>query len=62
VGCQVHRGCYLAWVSVVDTVQALLEQQAALYPDYGIVITGHRYLSPHYITPQTLKIQVSVAL
>jgi hypothetical protein len=46
VGCQVHGGYYLAWVSVVDTVQALLEQQAALYPDYGIVITGHRYLSP----------------
>ena len=46
VGCQVHGGYYLAWVSVVDTVQALLEQQAALYPGYGIVITGHRYLSP----------------
>jgi hypothetical protein len=44
VGCQVHGGYYLAWVSVVDTVQTLLEQQVALYPGYGIVITGHRYV------------------
>jgi hypothetical protein len=41
-GCQVHGGYYLAWVSVVDQVQSLLQEEASRYPDYGIVITGHR--------------------
>lgn len=41
-GCEVHGGYYLAWVSVVDQVQALIEEQMELYPDYRLVITGHR--------------------
>jgi hypothetical protein len=41
-GCEVHGGYYLAWVSVVDQVQALIEGQMELYPGYGLVITGHR--------------------
>lgn len=41
-GCQVHGGYYLAWVSVVDQVRSLLEQQASEHPEYSIVITGHR--------------------
>lgn len=41
-GCQVHGGYYLAWVSVVDQVQSLIQAQVDLYPGYGIVITGHR--------------------
>lgn len=40
-GCQVHHGYYVAWLSVADQVQNLLQTQAALYPDYDIVITGH---------------------
>jgi hypothetical protein len=43
VGCQVHGGYYLLWEAVVSDVQALIEEQAGMYPDYGIVITGHRY-------------------
>ena len=41
-GCQVHGGYYLAWVSVVDQVQSLIQAQVGLHPGYGIVITGHR--------------------
>jgi hypothetical protein len=44
-GCQVHGGYYLAWVSVVDQVQSLIQEQVDTNPGYGIVITGHRYLS-----------------
>ncbi|KAL1967435.1 hypothetical protein VTN77DRAFT_3220 [Rasamsonia byssochlamydoides] len=46
VGCEVHGGYYLAWVSIVDQVTSLLQEQAAQYPDHGVVFTGHRYL-PH---------------
>jgi hypothetical protein len=42
-GCQVHGGYYLAWVSVVDQVQSLIQGQLDLYPGYGVVIAGHRY-------------------
>ena len=41
-GCQVHGGYYLLWVSVYEDVQSLIQSQVSLYPDYGIVITGHR--------------------
>ena len=41
-GCEVHGGYYLAWVSVVDQVRSLLEQQASDHPEYSVVITGHR--------------------
>ena len=42
-GCQVHGGYYLLWVSIVDQVQTLIQDQVSQYPDYGVVITGHRY-------------------
>lgn len=45
VGCQVHGGYYLLWEAVVSDVQSLIQEQASQYPDYGIVITGHRYSS-----------------
>jgi hypothetical protein len=41
-GCQVHGGYYLLWASIYEDVQCLIQHQASLYPDYGIVITGHR--------------------
>ena len=41
-GCQVHGGYYLLWASVYENVQSLIQDQVSLYPDYGIVITGHR--------------------
>jgi hypothetical protein len=41
-GCQVHGGYYLLWASIYEDVQCLIQDQASLYPDYGIVITGHR--------------------
>ena len=40
--CQVHGGYYLLWVSVHDQVLTELQSAAASYPDYGIVLTGHR--------------------
>ncbi|KAN0110021.1 feruloyl esterase A [Hyaloscypha variabilis] len=40
-GCQVHGGYYLLWASVYENVQSLIQDQVSLYPDYGIVITGH---------------------
>lgn len=40
-GCQVHGGYYLLWVSVVDSVQSMIQAQVDQYPDYGVVITGH---------------------
>ncbi|KAL1979820.1 hypothetical protein VTN96DRAFT_5080 [Rasamsonia emersonii] len=40
-GCEVHGGYYLAWVSIVEQVQARLQEQKALFPDYGVVLTGH---------------------
>lgn len=41
-GCQVHGGYYLLWASVYEDVQSLIQEQVSLYPDYGVVITGHR--------------------
>ena len=41
-GCQVHGGYYLAWLSVMDEVQSLIQEQFDQYPDYSLVITGHR--------------------
>lgn len=46
-GCEVHGGYYLAWVSIVEQVQARLQEQKALFPDYGVVLTGHRYAYTH---------------
>ena len=45
VGCQVHGGYYLAWLSVRDRVDELVKAAVAKYPSYGLVITGHRYVS-----------------
>jgi len=41
-GCKVHGGYYGAWTQVVDTVRNQMTTQANKYPDYGMVITGHR--------------------
>jgi hypothetical protein len=43
VGCEVHGGYYLGWVSVQDQVESLVQQQASQYPDYALTVTGHRY-------------------
>ena len=40
--CQVHGGYYLLWESVLDQVSSILQTQAAINPDYEIVMTGHR--------------------
>ena len=43
VGCEVHGGYYLGWISVQDQVELLLQQQVSKYPDYALAVTGHRY-------------------
>ncbi|KAL9115863.1 MAG: hypothetical protein Q9227_000231 [Pyrenula ochraceoflavens] len=40
-GCQVHGGYYLLWESILEQVNSTLQAQAAEYPDYEMVITGH---------------------
>lgn len=42
VGCFVHGGYYLGWVSVKDQVESLVQKQARQYPDYALTVTGHR--------------------
>jgi len=42
VGCKAHGGYYLDWVSVIDQVKGLLKNQTEKYPNYGLVVTGHR--------------------
>jgi hypothetical protein len=42
VGCRVHGGYYGAWVTSLNTVESLMATHAGKYPDYGMVITGHR--------------------
>jgi putative lipase involved disintegration of autophagic bodies len=39
--CRVHSGFYFAWQSVESTIEEELEEQFALYPDYGLLVTGH---------------------
>lgn len=41
-GCAVHGGYYLAWLSIMDQVFARLDEQSGVYPDYQLVVTGHR--------------------
>lgn len=41
-GCQVHGGNYLAWLSVIDQVQSLVNTQTTAFPSYNLIITGHR--------------------
>lgn len=41
-GCQVHGGYYLAWLSVLDQVQSLVDSQMTALPSYNLIITGHR--------------------
>jgi hypothetical protein len=62
VGCQVHGGYYVAWAAVVDDVQSLLQAQAAQYPNYGIVITGHRYFPALYLKIFMSKLTISSSL
>lgn len=45
VGCAVHGGYYLGWISVQDQVESLVQQQATQYPKYALTVTGHRYES-----------------
>lgn len=45
VGCAVHGGYYLGWVSVQDQVKSLVQQQASQYRGYALTVTGHRYES-----------------
>ncbi|OIW28720.1 alpha/beta-hydrolase [Coniochaeta ligniaria NRRL 30616] len=40
-GCQVHGGYYLAWLSVIDQVQSLVNSQMTTLPTYSLIITGH---------------------
>lgn len=42
VGCSVHGGYYLGWVSVKDQVESLVQEQAKKYPGYALTVTGHR--------------------
>jgi hypothetical protein len=42
VGCAVHGGYYLGWVSVQDQVESLVQQQASQFPGYALTVTGHR--------------------
>lgn len=46
VGCAVHGGYYLGWVSVQDQVESLVQQQVSQYQGYALTVTGHRYESP----------------
>lgn len=41
-GCEVHGGYYLAFLSIQDQVNPLLAQVRKAYPQYGVVVTGHR--------------------
>ncbi|KAJ5210438.1 Lipase class 3 [Penicillium cf. griseofulvum] len=41
VGCAVHGGYYLGWISVQDKVESLVKQQATQYPAYALTVTGH---------------------
>ncbi|KAF3392773.1 putative feruloyl esterase A, partial [Penicillium rolfsii] len=41
VGCSVHGGYYLGWVSVKDQVESLVQEQTLKYPDYALTVTGH---------------------
>ncbi|KAJ5816747.1 Lipase class 3 [Penicillium robsamsonii] len=41
VGCAVHGGYYLGWISVQDQVQSLVQKQATQYPEYALTVTGH---------------------
>lgn len=40
-GCQVHGGYYLAWLSVIDQVQSLVNTQTTAFPSYDLIIAGH---------------------
>ncbi|KAH8911216.1 alpha/beta-hydrolase [Coniochaeta sp. PMI_546] len=40
-GCQVHGGYYLAWLSVLDQVQSLVNTQMTALSSYNLIITGH---------------------
>lgn len=57
-GCEVHGGYYLAWVSVVEQVKARLREQKTLYPDYGVVLAGHRYAYTYVSTYLDMGISV----
>ena len=39
--CRVHAGFYLASQSVTKTIAEALTEQFAIYPNYGLLITGH---------------------
>ncbi|KAJ5520466.1 Lipase class 3 [Penicillium fimorum] len=41
VGCAVHGGYYLGWISVQDQVESLVQKQATQYPEYTLTVTGH---------------------
>ncbi|KAJ5372272.1 Lipase class 3 [Penicillium concentricum] len=41
VGCAVHGGYYLGWISVQDQVESLVQEQATHYPEYALTVTGH---------------------
>lgn len=45
-GCEVHGGYYLIWASAYEQIQSLIQDQSSQYPDYSIIITGHRYIFP----------------
>lgn len=60
VGCAVHGGYYLGWVSVQDQVKSLVQQQASQYQGYTVTVTGHRYESlpvPNFTTSYPLFIR-----
>lgn len=42
VGCSVHGGYYIGWLSVKDQVESLVQKQAIEYPEYALTVTGHR--------------------
>lgn len=43
VGCQIQGGFYEGWLSVYQETQQLLQGQVDLYPEYQVIVTGHRY-------------------
>ncbi|KAJ6104815.1 hypothetical protein N7523_011135 [Penicillium sp. IBT 18751x] len=41
VGCEVHGGYYLGWISVQEQVVSLVQEQVSEYPEYALTVTGH---------------------